>query len=297
VRVLLARGGALGDLVLLRETVAAVRAAGHSVALFAPPAGDALVGPGPSEVDERIPWESPAASALFTPRAIVSEPLRVALGRCGRAVLFSRNPELADGLRGLVPFVSSVDPVPAGCHAAEWMLRAVGAVAARLDAAAVFAPTAAETEAARRCLEALPAGFLCVHPGSGSPAKVWPSARFADLAGALAEGRPWLLVEGPADARAAEPLRDLPGVVLARGLPLRVLGALLAPAGLFVGNDSGVSHLAAAYGAPTLALFGPTDPALWAPRGPRVRTLRAHGGRLDELELDVVEAAARDLPR
>jgi ADP-heptose:LPS heptosyltransferase len=81
--------------------------------------------------------------------------------------------------------------------------------------------------------------------------------------------------------------------VRAHHLPLRVLGALLARAALYVGNDSGVTHLAAAWGAPTLALFGPTDPAQWAPLGPRVRTLRAPDGRMPSLGVASVLEAAR----
>ena len=76
-------------------------------------------------------------------------------------------------------------------------------------------------------------------------------------------------------------------LVVARELPLRVLGAVLAEAGLFVGNDSGVSHLAAASGTPTLALFGPTDPAQWSPVGRSVRCLRA--ADLQALDVDTVE--------
>jgi ADP-heptose:LPS heptosyltransferase len=109
---------------------------------------------------------------------------------------------------------------------------------------------------------------------------------------ALASGRPWLLVEGPADEAAAAPLRALPGAVVARNRPLRELGAILARAGLYVGNDSGITHLAAAWGAPTLALFGPTDPAVWAPLGPRVTSLRSRDGRMDGLAVAEVAAAA-----
>ena len=52
------------------------------------------------------------------------------------------------------------------------------------------------------------------------------------------------------------------------------LACWLASARLYIGNDSGITHLAAAVGTPVLALFGPTDPAIWAPRGPHVRVLR-----------------------
>jgi lipopolysaccharide heptosyltransferase III len=82
----------------------------------------------------------------------------------------------------------------------------------------------------------------------------------------------------------------LPNAVLADALHPRQLGALLSRAGLFVGNDSGVTHLAAAAGAPTVALFGPTDPAQWAPVGPAVVVVRA--AAIDALSVADVAAAA-----
>jgi ADP-heptose:LPS heptosyltransferase len=74
-----------------------------------------------------------------------------------------------------------------------------------------------------------------------------------------------------------------------------VLAAVLARAGLYVGNDSGVSHLAAAAGCPTVALFGPTDPALWSPVGPRVRAIRSRTGAMDGLAIDEVLGIVRDV--
>ena len=98
---------------------------------------------------------------------------------------------------------------------------------------------------------------------------------------------------GPADEAAAAALGGAPDVVLARSLPPRVLGTVLRDAGCYVGHDSGVSHLAAAFGAPVLALFGPTDPAVWAPVGRRVHVLRAPDQLLEDLSVDEVVARAR----
>ena len=141
----------------------------------------------------------------------------------------------------------------------------------------VLQATADEDQSARPWLDRLGAGFLAIHPGSGSPRKNWPADRFAVLADTVAAGRPWLLVEGPADRDAAARLASLPGVVHAADLPVRVLGALLAHARLYVGNDSGVSHLAGAVGAAGLALFGPTQAGRWRPLAGSLTPLQALG--------------------
>ena len=121
----------------------------------------------------------------------------------------------------------------------------------------IFEGTSAERDAVAGLRRELPARFLAVHPGSGSAAKSWPADRFARLVHELGQDR-FLLVEGPADAVAAAAVRA-GGAVVARGLPPRALGALLADATAFVGNDSGViisPRLGRTHG----ALFGPTDP-------------------------------------
>jgi len=77
---------------------------------------------------------------------------------------------------------------------------------------------------------------------------------------------------------------------VADGWPLRRVVSVLASAGAFVGNDSGVTHLAS-YLCPTLALFGPTDPAVWGPVGGRARILAAPDGVLDRLSVEEVARA------
>ncbi|MBC7233806.1 MAG: glycosyltransferase family 9 protein [Chloroflexi bacterium] len=120
---------------------------------------------------------------------------------------------------------------------------------------------------------------VAIHPGSGSTAKNWPAERFAAVAQQVRKerGMQILLVSGPADeAVVAMVERDLggQGYVLLQQLPLPLLAALLARCWAYVGNDSGVSHLAAAMGTHVIAIFGPTDAAVWAPRGDSVRIVR-----------------------
>lgn len=123
---------------------------------------------------------------------------------------------------------------------------------------------------------------LALHPGSGSERKNWPEPRWAELLSRLAgETRhELLLVGGEAEGDRLDRLRTaLPtaNVDLAMGEPLDQLAARLASSAAFVGHDSGITHLAAALGVPTLALWGPTTAAVWAPRGAHVRLLRAPG--------------------
>jgi ADP-heptose:LPS heptosyltransferase len=109
---------------------------------------------------------------------------------------------------------------------------------------------------------------MLIHPGAGALWKRWPAARFAEVAARLrAEGREVALIAGPADDEAVRGVLERITLPVLRDLPPRILGAVLAHGSLYLGNDSGVSHLAAASGTRTVALFGPTDPVMWAPLG------------------------------
>ena len=117
---------------------------------------------------------------------------------------------------------------------------------------------------------ALPPGFALLLPGASPtrPGKRWPAAHFAALAARL--GRPVVLWGGPADIPLAREIAALtPGLLDLTGrTDLRQLAAVARRAAMAIGNDSGPTHLAAAAGCPTLALFGTeSDPALCAPRG------------------------------
>jgi hypothetical protein len=295
--VVLVRAGALGDLLLLRPTLAALRASGHRVHLLAPLApGRALVGPGAA--DTLHASDGPELAAALAD-GFADGPIARALAAADAVVAFTRSEALLERLAGRARRLIAHDPAPpaAGPHAAAWLARAVAPLVGERElaaATALEAPPLVFTDEERRKAEALvrdlPRGFVALHPGSGSPKKNWLLDRWREAAAQLANGAPWLFVVGPAEAALLPP----EGALLAREWPLRTLAAALSRAGIFVGNDAGVSHLAAAAGAPTLALFGPTDPAVWAPVGARAVALRAPDGSLEGLAVaDVVAAACR----
>jgi heptosyltransferase-3 len=133
-----------------------------------------------------------------------------------------------------------------------------------------------------------PTAPIVIHPGSGSPKKNWPADRWREVIREL--GQPVVLVLGEAEASTWP---DLPAEAIAwRNCELETLIAGLAGGGLFLGHDSGIGHLAAACGRTCVLLFGPTEPAMWAPPSPRGTVLRG-GGQLADLGVPEVLAAVR----
>jgi heptosyltransferase-3 len=307
VRILLVRIGALGDILLLRRAVAALTRAGHRSVLLAPGrTGAILVGPGVAEVEAAVDFEDQRVTrALCEVRdgadATLAGTLPAALEGLDAALVLSRDPDILALVSRMVSKVVVRDPSPpkqGPLHASLWLAEPVRDFGADpLPDPPFVEPSPEEVTAVVPFTAQLPAHFIAIHPGSGSAAKNWPAERFAETARGLARGQPWLLVLGPADASAGSPLAREPEAVVVRSLPVRVLGALLSRASLYLGNDSGVTHLAAAWGAPTLALFGPTDPAVWGPVGPRARSLRAPDGDLSGLDVAAVAVVTAEVQR
>ncbi|HOW98492.1 MAG TPA: glycosyltransferase family 9 protein [Kiritimatiellia bacterium] len=132
---------------------------------------------------------------------------------------------------------------------------------------------------------------LAVHPGSGSAAKNWPLDRFVEAARRIGAARhlDYFYVLGEADRGLSDALHRMDGLrPVLKEAPLLEVAGVLSGGRLYLGNDSGITHLAAAVGVPTVALFGPSDAVRWGPRGPLVRVVRAPDSDLNELAVDVV---------
>jgi len=139
------------------------------------------------------------------------------------------------------------DALPSGpLHAVDFYLQQVGA------------PLGAKPHIECRLQQR--AELTIIHPFASSPAKCWPMENFHDLAARLDHLGRLQWCRGPEE--------HLEHAFFVENL--YELGTWLASASVYIGNDSGVTHLAAAVGTPVIALFGPTDPKIWAPRGDNV---------------------------
>jgi heptosyltransferase-3 len=165
------------------------------------------------------------------------------------------------GALGLpVQFLDALPEPSAKIHAADFFLKQVGGEGPALPRI--------------ECEQGTAGDFAVIHPFSGSARKNWPLERFREVAARLSILVRWCA--GP---------QELLDAAL-RFENLYELACWLARARVYIGNDSGITHLAAAVGTPVVAIFGATDPAVWAPRGNQVRVVS--GEKLEEITVEQV---------
>jgi len=237
-------------------------------------------------------WE--AGSSLFTPLfggdADASPPLMRRFRRFHSALLFSSPASaLSENLARLgVPEIVRQDPFPA---------EQVPIIDYHLSLFPGITITEEERWPRLRCTAGalpVPANTVALHPGSGNEKKNWPMANFQDLARRLEkEGYLVRWILGPAE----EGLWLPDGWLTWRNVGLSDLAGALAACKLFVGNDSGIAHLSAAAGCPTVVLFGVSDPDVWAPRGRAVRLVKAPRADLETLSGEITFSECLDFLR
>lgn len=172
-------------------------------------------------------------------------------------------------------------------HTAEHIASAMfwlGVPRAEPPRAKLFAPRSSSDAAPD-----LPNGaYAVLHPFASEPAKTWPADRFIGVASEFRRaGLEPIFLAGPGDDTT-----PFAAFEAWNGRPLTGVKNLLARARLFVGNDSGPAHIAAAFGVPVVALFGPSDPCIWGPWRTPARVLTSPDG-IGGIGTDqVLEAAA-----
>lgn len=286
-RILVFRGGAIGDVILALPAVGALRWA-------FPKARIEVVGdPGrlclalhAGYADAVVDADDLEVHRLFSRQYRESRRLLSCLRGCDLILSYAPapNPVFIDNVRRYCSGEVVAWPAHPGdaVHAADHLLQPVLRFLDTVPPAEprVFPGTEHRRAAGRFWRSAgLPEqGVLAIHPGSGGPHKLWPREGWQQVLGwAAKRGVPGILIRGPAELEHGPgrmPEGPGRGWKTLSNVPLLELAAILEKCATFAGHDSGITHLAAAVGTPTLALFGPTDPRVWGPRGRRACVMR-----------------------
>ncbi len=294
-RILVLRGGALGDFIVTLPVLAALRRRWPNayIELVGYPyiADLARVA---GLVDHVASLHGAGIARFFALRPEIPDSQRAHMRSFELVFNFFHDPEETVHINletAGAQQVISASPLVADLHAVDHFLKPLERLAI-YEAGAIPALPLPEADlaAGRARLAALTRGrpAWILHPGSGSPKKNWPPGQFIEIARRLHAAREFapVFLTGEADAEAREGLqRNAPDLPQLDGLPLREAAQVLAAAAGYLGNDSGISHLAAALGTRTVALFGPSRADRWAPRGPHVTVVQAPDGQLDRLSV------------
>lgn len=289
--ILIVQGGSIGDVLLslpalrgLRQKFPSARL--HLVARRS--VGEVLRVSG--MVEESSDIESVRLLSLFGAASVIPDELREWAAKLDLGIVWLRGAELVAGKLGEagVRRVLALPPYPdeiGALHVSDHLLETLRPLDIKPPTRLVKLSSGVKAEAfADGLWEKLElsgeAPVVAIHPGSGSRKKNWPAHRFARVADRVAGelGGKVLIIAGPADDEAVAQMVSsaTPGsAAIVRRESLSELTAVLQRCDAYLGNDSGVTHLAGLVGMPTVALFGPTDPRVWAPRGRHVKVLRS----------------------
>lgn len=218
------------------------------------------------------PLESAYFASLFSDR--IEPRMKAILGKYEKIILFTLSDDLEISIKRVTDNLSCRlpprPPAEHSIHVAQFVLDHIlnCGLITQADAKLGDIPFAAITNRRRNHTKIL------LHPGAGSIRKRWPIAGFLKVEAALkASGLMPEFILGPAEENLMPELPHAHRVVHVLDDPADLV-ALLNSAGGYIGNDSGASHLAAYLGLPTTVIFGPADPARWAPVGRSVQIVR-----------------------
>ena len=298
-RILVIRGGAIGDFILTLPAIkllrdqfpqAHIEILGYTHIIIL--AQDGFYADAIRSIEDR------PLARFFAQGAVLPGELTEYFGSFDLIVSYLFDPDgiFQNNLKrcGIKMFIAGSPKLSAHEHAAFQLARPLEQIGLHLqNPAARIYPTELDREFAQDVLARSNKPVIAIHPGSGSETKNWPIEKWKKLGEHLfATGRTVLVIAGEADEERLRLLetawKDEP-VRFAKNLALPHLAALLETS-VFVGHDSGVSHIAAAAGARSILLFGRTDPAIWAPANENVTVLRAPDGNLGLLDVDSVIA-------
>jgi heptosyltransferase-2 len=306
-RILVIRGGAIGDFVLTLPAIRLLREnfPGAQLEILGYKHIVALA-EGRFYAHATRSIEYAPMAKFFVPNAELPADLVEYFGGFRQIVSYLFDPDkiFENNVRrcGVKNFLHAPPLIDDSAQAAHQLAKPLQSLALYLeDPAAALYPSAQDREFAAQFFAGLDRPVIALHPGSGSEKKNWPLENWRELGEwlfALDPAPALLLVGGEADRAAFASLAAAwsgRAVWFAQDLPLYHLAALLERCRLFIGHDSGISHIAAAVGTPSVLMFGATDPDVWAPANEKVYVLKAQEGAMENLPVGELENAIREL--
>ncbi len=295
-RLLIIRGGAVGDFILTLPAVSALRQTfGQAHIEVMGRSSRAILAKHPHYANQITDIEGWDIYRLFSRQTVISERLAAYLRAFDLIIAYL--PASAEGFGDRLrqfhsgPVVTWSPEPAAGVHATDHLLRPIHDLfhgpydptpQVHLTSEAI-----ATAEQFWRQANLPGSGVLAFHPGSGGTRKLWPMAGWQGvMTWAAQQDIPCIVINGPAEQEQVDQLlrqTHLPAWPRTGQLSLPCLAAIIARCRLLLGHDSGITHLAAAVGTHTVALFGPTDPWSWGPRSPHACILQPQ--RLEPLGL------------
>ncbi len=297
-RILVIRGGAIGDFILTLPAIKVLRdshPAAHIEVLGYKHI--ALLAKNRFYADQILSIESAALSGFFAKDADLPHELASYFASFDLIISYLHDPDLIFETNlqrsGSKKVIRGPAKIENSNHATRQLARPIEELGLSVsDFAPRVFPSKADRHRAVEFLLGLTTPIVALHPGSGSEKKNWRLQNWIKLGNYIHENfaGSLVIVSGEAEQSQIKKLQtifDNSRTRFANSLPLPHLAAVLEKT-IFVGHDSGISHLASATGAESILLFGPTDPAVWAPLNKNVRVIRAPSGDLSRLDVEPV---------
>jgi len=292
-RILIIRPGAIGDTLLTLPVIQALRQ--HHANSHITFIGNAAVLPlmlASGIVDAVSDYQSLQWSELFSTRGIQHPDTRAMISQANLVICWLRDPDgivernLHNAGAGRVIVAPGRPAAEDRTHIVQYLAQTIGVQVNHVDFVLKLPQPMHHPDQKYS---------LAIHPGSGGAQKCWPPSRFVSLIQHfLGKGQHVLLLSGPADRERMQTILDalsegVEYLEIMQDAPLLDVAYALLKCGCYLGNDSGITHLAAMLGLPTLALFGASDPAVWHPVGKTIKVIAAPG--LEDISIyTVIEA-------
>lgn len=289
-RILVLRGGAIGDFIVTIPALQALRDRwpdSHLEVIGYPHV--ARLAEISGLVNKVRSLDEAHVARYFAENAIIREEDREYFSSFDIVINYLHDPEdiLKSNLKRFgVKILITTSPMVSELHAVDHFIQPLQSLAIYDDGAVPMLKFTASPEEKP---------WIAIHPGSGGKQKCWPLENFIGMAERFRRETSFepVFISGDAEhAYIAGLDENLAPYRRHHNVRLTELASILAGASCFIGNDGGITHLAAALGLPTIALFGPSNPDLWSPRGPYVRILTSESGSMESIRIEDVWAVA-----